>query len=282
MKLAFFDIFSNFCWLWLLFWMFLSFLLGWWLRKLLGFSGDNKCCDELDRCRSRYDDLENKYNLLLKSSKSVQTVPKNPSIASITPSKPFDKLSSDNLQIIEGVGPKMEEILRNNGVLSWKDLADQTPAKLRSLLDSQDNNYNIIDPATWSDQAQLAVDGKWEALIQMQKNLDTGKTDTLGGTDSKLEKMMVKLGILKRWKQDDLKAIEGIGPKIEQLMHNAGIKTWQALSETPVEKLQEILNQAGDNYKLADPGTWAQQAALAAAGKFDELQALQEQLLGGR
>ena len=282
MKLAFFDIFSSCCWWWLLFWMFLSFLLGWLLRKLFGL-GDDDCCEELKRCRSRYDDLENKYNLLLKSSESVKTVPTAAGFTSGSkPVGPYAKLSPDNLQIIEGIGPKMEEILKDNHINTWKVLADNTPDSLRALLDNQEGNYKIIDPTTWSDQAQLAVDGKWEELIQMQKNLDTGRTDTLGETDSKLENIMIKLGLIKKWKLDDLKAIEGIGPKIEELLHNAGIKTWKSLSETSVAKIQEILDAAGDRFKLADPGSWPQQAGLAAAGKFDELQALQDQLLGGK
>ena len=94
--------------------------------------------------------------------------------------------------------------------------------------------------------------------------------------------MLIKLGVLKRWKQDDLKAIEGIGPKISQLCHDAGITTWRALSETPVSRLQEILDAAGPRYKLADPGSWPRQAGLAADGKWDELQAYQDELNGGK
>ena len=46
--------------------------------------------------------------------------------------------------------------------------------------------------------------------------------------------------------------------------------------------MQEILTAAGDRFKLADPETWAKQAALAAQGKFEELQAYQNELNGGR
>lgn len=93
---------------------------------------------------------------------------------------------------------------------------------------------------------------------------------------------MVRLGLIKRYKQDDLKAVEGIGPKIEQLLHNAGIKTWRALSTTAVSKIQEILDEAGSRYKLADPGTWPKQAEMAADGKWDELKEYQDYLQGGK
>ena len=67
----------------------------------------------------------------------------------------------------------------------------------------------------------------------MQKDLDTGRTNTTGNTDSKLEKIMIKLGLIKKWKQDDLKAVEGIGPKIAGLLMDSGIKTWKQLANAP-------------------------------------------------
>lgn len=81
---------------------------------------------------------------------------------------------------------------------------------------------------------------------------------------------------------DDLSKVEGIGPKISELLQNAGITTFAQLAETEVEKLNEILAEAGGRYKSHDPSTWPQQAKLAADGKWDELKALQDELDGGR
>ena len=81
---------------------------------------------------------------------------------------------------------------------------------------------------------------------------------------------------------DDLKKIEGIGPKIEELFHNAGITTFAQLSETSVETMEAILTEAGPRFSTHNPGTWAQQAGLAAAGKWDELKAWQDELDGGK
>jgi large subunit ribosomal protein L27 len=82
--------------------------------------------------------------------------------------------------------------------------------------------------------------------------------------------------------EDNLKVVEGIGPKIEQLLKDAGIKTFVQLAETPADKVREILAAAGSRYAIHDPGTWAKQANLAAQGKWDELQALQDMLDGGK
>jgi len=81
---------------------------------------------------------------------------------------------------------------------------------------------------------------------------------------------------------DDLKKIEGIGPKIENLLKQAGIKSFSALAQTPVEKLKEILRAAGSRFRLADPTTWPRQAQMAADERWDELKDYQDALYGGR
>ncbi len=81
---------------------------------------------------------------------------------------------------------------------------------------------------------------------------------------------------------DDLTKIEGIGPKIAELMKAENISTFADLASTGVDKLKEILAAAGGRYKSHDPSTWPQQAKLAADGKWDELKKLQDELDGGR
>ncbi len=85
----------------------------------------------------------------------------------------------------------------------------------------------------------------------------------------------------KKAKGDDLKKIEGIGPKIAELLTNAGIPTFEALSNAEFDTLRGILDAAGSRYKIANPSTWAKQAGLAAADKWDELKELQDRLDGG-
>ncbi len=287
MKLSILSNLFTECWWWLLLWMFLAFLLGWILRKLFGGEPkcDCDCCERLEALKSRYATLENKYDQLNVSNEKVKTISPvaTSSAAKVATGDSYAKLKEDNLQIIEGIGHKMDEVLKKHGVKTWVNLAGSTASELRNLLDKENpKRYKIIDPSTWSDQAQLAVDGKWEALITMQKNLDTGRTNTTGNTDSKLEKIMMKLGLIKRWKKDDLKAIEGIGPKIAGLLKEAGIKTWKELANAPLDTLKKVLADAGSRFKLADPTTWSKQAQLADEGKWDELQEYQDFLDGGR
>jgi len=80
---------------------------------------------------------------------------------------------------------------------------------------------------------------------------------------------------------NDLTIVEGIGPKINELFHNAGIKTFTQLAAASVPQMRKILDDGGSRFRIANPSTWAQQAALAAANKWAELKKLQDDLSGG-
>lgn len=79
---------------------------------------------------------------------------------------------------------------------------------------------------------------------------------------------------------DDLKRIKGIGPKISSALQATGITTYAQLAATEVGRLEEIIREAG--IRTGFPGTWPEQASLAAVGKWDELESLQGELKGGR
>lgn len=83
-------------------------------------------------------------------------------------------------------------------------------------------------------------------------------------------------------KENDLTIVEGIGPKIQQLFHNNNIKTWKSLSNCSVAKCQTILEDAGEAYRIHNPGTWPKQARMAYEGEWEKLLKWQDELDGGR
>ncbi|GAB1450684.1 hypothetical protein MASR2M47_07400 [Draconibacterium sp.] len=91
----------------------------------------------------------------------------------------------------------------------------------------------------------------------------------------------IKVAAKKVAKGDDLKKIEGVGPKIAEIFAAAGITTFVELAKADPEKLKEILTEAGAKYAMHNPTTWPQQAQLAADEKWEELKELQEKLDGG-
>ena len=81
---------------------------------------------------------------------------------------------------------------------------------------------------------------------------------------------------------DDLKIIEGIGPKAADALVAAGIDTFVKLANASVEEVNAILDASASKVQHLDPTTWAQQSQLAADGKMDELKKLQDELNGGK
>ena len=91
-----------------------------------------------------------------------------------------------------------------------------------------------------------------------------------------------KAALGKTVKQDDLKLVEGIGPKIESMFKAGGIKTWQALSNASVADCQKVLDGGGNRYKIHDPASWPMQAKMCYEGKWTALAKWQDEHKHGK
>jgi predicted flap endonuclease-1-like 5' DNA nuclease len=80
---------------------------------------------------------------------------------------------------------------------------------------------------------------------------------------------------------EDLTIIEGIGPKIDDLLRAGGIESFVQLAQLRVDDLLDLLERGGPNFRLANPANWAQQALLAAENRWIELKQLQAGMIGG-
>ena len=80
---------------------------------------------------------------------------------------------------------------------------------------------------------------------------------------------------------DDIIIIEGIGPKIKELFNAAGFNTFEQVSKMSLAQMNDILEKGGPRFKLANPGSWAEQARLAANNEWAALKKLQDELYAG-
>jgi hypothetical protein len=79
----------------------------------------------------------------------------------------------DDLEIIEGIGPKVAKVLKEGGIHSFADLADSTPEKVNDLLKAA--KLTMMDSAGWIDQAALAAKGDMAGLKKMQEEMKGGR-----------------------------------------------------------------------------------------------------------
>ncbi len=113
----------------------------------------------------------------------------------------------------------------------------------------------------------------------MKMELDSHRKDA---AKAKAEAEAARKRALANLKPDDLKKVEGIGPKIEGILNSRGIKTWKQLSETSPKRIKEYLDEAGPRYRMHDPGSWPKQAGMAARGEWKRLEKWQDEHSHGR
>ena len=174
-------------------------------------------------------------------------------------------VTRDDLTIIEGIGDKSAELLNQQGIYTFSELADTDVDRLRGILSAAGPAFRLVVPDTWPRQARLAANRDWVRLQSLKEELT-------GGVRRPEEPEQVV---------DDLTIIEGIGDKTAGLLNQHGIYAFAELADTDVSRLREILAAAGPAFRLAVPDTWPRQARLAANRDWVRLQTVKEQLTGG-
>ena len=73
------------------------------------------------------------------------------------------EVTFNDLTVIEGVGPRIAEVLAQSGITSWEILSKQTKHVLRVILDEAGPEFRMHKPKTWPRQARMAADGEWKS-----------------------------------------------------------------------------------------------------------------------
>jgi predicted flap endonuclease-1-like 5' DNA nuclease len=103
------------------------------------------------------------------TAKSRHDIVRPSTTVSRQPSRP------DNLQIIEGIGPKIESLLETAGISTFAQLARSPATKIKSILDDAGPRFQMHDPTSWIEQAALARDGKMKELEALKDKLTGGR-----------------------------------------------------------------------------------------------------------
>ena len=96
-------------------------------------------------------------------------------VRKVYPTQQIQSEIREDLKVIEGIGPKIEEILYKNGVYNYAILASMPPVRIAAILRNAGPRFQIHDPTTWPQQAQLANEGKWEKLNEVKTKLISGR-----------------------------------------------------------------------------------------------------------
>jgi predicted flap endonuclease-1-like 5' DNA nuclease len=205
-------------------------------------------------------------------------------VAAPAPPQPVAAPSrADDLSIIEGIGPKIAELLRANGIDSFEALSRADVTRLWSVLDKGGPRFKLANPGTWPAQAAFCVRGDWAGLKRYQDEL-YGGIQLYGGIPAEvvIDVAAAKAAGFDLKGPDDLEAVEGIGPKISQLLRQHGIGTFFELASVSPAEVLAILEKGGPDFRIANPGTWPEQAGYCVRNDWAGLKTLQDRLTAGR
>lgn len=218
----------------------------------------------------------------------------------------FDKFAADSCVTLSSPTDKTENKARKMEALQWffdniaatnriERLAvkvGKTATDSQFVFDFTDKSgnrlvFNEVIRRTWKDDKIVEEQYLMNQTIESEKPAPAASASTKKATAKKsaepaADKKPAAKSAKTTAKADDLVLIEGVGPKIAELLNAAGITTFAALAETKPAAIKAILEAAGKRYQMHDPATWPKQAALARDGKTAELAKLQDQLKAGR
>jgi predicted flap endonuclease-1-like 5' DNA nuclease len=86
----------------------------------------------------------------------------------------FNLKGPNDLTVIEGIGPKINELFNKAGVASFAQLSKQSVPQMQKILDDGGDAYRLANPSTWAQQATLANENKWTELKALQDSLTGG------------------------------------------------------------------------------------------------------------
>ena len=89
-----------------------------------------------------------------------------------------EKVRLNDLTVVEGIGPKIADLLRTTGgITTWWELHRSDAATLRTLLEGAGPRFRVHDPSSWPQQAGLLAHGEWDEFKEMAADLRNGRSD---------------------------------------------------------------------------------------------------------
>lgn len=124
----------------------------------------------------------NEETTILSSSAHNHVEPEPQPIVEEEVVRKSDTPKADELEIIEGIGPKIAMLLYDSGIFTFRDLATTPVYKIQEILEQAGPQFASHDPSTWTQQAKLAAEGRWD-------DLDALKFYLVGGRDPKKDEV---------------------------------------------------------------------------------------------
>jgi predicted flap endonuclease-1-like 5' DNA nuclease len=288
-------------------WLLLPFILGvvvgwlWWKLKknTISTASTSVVTDELASLRKERDDLRATNRALTTDVEKYRT-------EASTSTAQFASLKSSAGSNDAELADLRGKVAGLAGLEAALGAKDDELARLRGDLESHGGAVASKDAEIATLKSQLADVSKTAALVGDRDNAiadlnarladcQSARAAELADRDSQISALTAQIParpvldldegtriLGEKVVMDDLKLVEGIGPKIDELFRNDGVTTWRQLSQMSPAAIREMLTRGGSQFQIADPTTWPEQATLLDNGMWDSFKALCDRLTAGR
>ena len=181
---------------------------------------------------------------------------------------------SDNLTRLRGIDSAAAKVLRESGILSYKQLYEAGPARLASIFSGAGPKFASTDTSQWTAQSKFALDNDWVGLNKWWHDNPVEQTDTKKQEmpaqkpiDTKPAQTPVSTSGNSSGGVDDLTLIKGIGSATKRHLKKHGITSYAHIAESTTDRFEEVFRDTGNRFQTLNFETWAEQAkALMASG----------------
>jgi large subunit ribosomal protein L21 len=94
--------------------------------------------------------------------------------ALVSAPKSATKGGKDDIEIIEGIGPKIAKVLADNGITTFAALASAKADDVTAMLKASGGRFSLANTASWAEQAALLRDGKMDEFKKLTDELVGG------------------------------------------------------------------------------------------------------------
>lgn len=188
----------------------------------------------------------------------------------------FQNLEGEKGQLIDQlktIASQINQIVVSNGV-ELEQTVVETPKTTLNVFQRESIEMEVEEELTDNEEEIVANEAFVESALEEQEEESHGISFSSAVNEINLESSQSD--------KTNLEIIEGIGPKIKEVLNDARILTFRDLATTPVYRIKDILDSAGSQFASHDPSTWVEQALLAESGQWQQLDELKDYLVAGR
>jgi predicted flap endonuclease-1-like 5' DNA nuclease len=166
------------CFWWFLAGLLLGWLLNWLLSKFMGKDGSSGSGSSGSG--------GNSYNTHSQASNAYSGVTTGAVAAGATAlasggadmvkaaAAGFKLKNANDLEIIEGIGPKIAGLFNDNGVSTFAQVSSMSVPSMNAILEKGGSRFKLANPSTWAEQARLCHENRWSELLALQDSLTAG------------------------------------------------------------------------------------------------------------